>query len=216
MITVESGKFIIPEEERFIGFSGDDSVVQKQILVRHRNVPNTTFTLCLRFDDGQVRSVPLAAEVVGSDRLLTWTVRREDMYSAGVVTAQVKMTDGEDNVEHTTKDYFWVGSAVELDESGAEIERITPSQLEERVREAIREIHSEEPYLGEDGFWYVYDRSQGEFFKTGYLGTLQVDNAMSGSSRNPVENKVVTAYISTVIATLRAEIGDIENALAVI
>lgn len=216
MITVESGKFIIPEEERFIGFSGDDSVVQKQILVRHRNVPNTTFTLCLRFDDGQIKSVLLAAEAIGSDRLLTWTVRREDMVTAGVVTAQVKMTDGEGNTEHTTKDYFWIGSAVELDESGAEIERITPSQLEERVQEAVRQIRSTLPYLGEDGFWYVYDSSEGEYFKTGYLGALQVDNAMSGTSRNPVENKTVTAYISAAIATLRTEIGDIENALAAI
>lgn len=214
MITVESGKFIIPEDERFIGFTGDNTVIEKEILISHRAVPNSTYTLCLRFDDGSVRSVPLAAHSHGSDSLLTWNVVKEDLLSTGVITAQLKMTDGRGNVEHTTKDYFWAGSAVELDESGAEVEHITRSQLESSIEAAIADVEAESPYRDEDGFWRVYDRSAGEFIRTGYRGDLQVDGAMSSESRNPVENRAVTAYISEQIASVRADIGDIETALA--
>ena len=214
MITIESGRLTIPEEERFIGFAGDNDAVEKQIAVIHRSVPGCTYTLCLRFDDGSIRSVPLSATVYGSDTLLRWRVEREDLLASGVVAAQVKMTDAEDNTEHTTKDYFWVGSSVELDDDGAEIEHITPSQLENRVREAVNEIESKASYRADDGFWYVFDRSRGGFIKTGYRDDLQVDSAMSSSSLNPVSNSTVTVFIGEQISQLREEIGDIEAALA--
>ena len=79
MITVESGKLNIPEDERFIGFAGDNTIITKQIVVFHRYVIGSVYTMCLRFDDGAVRSVPLELEQVGSDAVLTWKIEKEDM-----------------------------------------------------------------------------------------------------------------------------------------
>lgn len=213
MITIESGKLTIPEEERFIGFAGDNDAVEKQIVVIGRSEQDSTYTLYLGFDDGSVKSVPLSAESTGSGVVLSWRVKREDLLSAGVVAAQVKITDNGGNTEHTTKDYFWLGSSVELDDDGAEIEYITASELEKRLSEAASEIESRSTYRGEDGFWYVYDRSQDSFIKTGYCGTLQVDNSMSSSSQNPVSNRAVTSFIGAQISQIYAEIGNIEAAL---
>ena len=213
MITIESGKLTIPEEERFIGFAGDNDAVEKQIVVIGRSEPDCTYTLYLGFDDGTVKSVPLSAEATGGDTVLSWRVKREDLLSAGVVAAQVKIADDGGNAEHTTKDYFWLGSSVELDDDGAEIEYITASELEKRLSEAASEIESRSSYRGEDGFWYVYDRSQDSFIKTGYRGTLQVDTSMSSSSPNPVSNQAVTNFIGAQISHIYAEIGDIESAL---
>ena len=210
MITIQSGKLSIPEDERFVGFAGDNTVITKQILILHRAVPGSSYTLCLRFDDGAVRSVPLSHEKIGSDVLLTWTVEREDMLSSGIVTAQVKMTDVSGSVMHTTKDYFLVGSSVELDDGGAEVEYITPSQLEK----AAAEIKSMLPFTDKDGYWNVYDRGEEEFVRTDYRDKLRIDTAMSGTSSNPVANKTVTNFVNGIYSELKEEIGDIESALA--
>ena len=215
MIYVDSGKLTIPEDERFIGFAGDNSVVEKRILVLHRPVQGSVYTLCLRFDSGAVRSVPLASEIINSDTVLTWTVDREDILEKGIVSAQIKIKDG-NIVRHTTKDFFLAGWPVELDDEGVEIEHITPSQLESSIAQAVSALEAKAPYLGEDGFWYVYERSAEQFIKTGYRGNLQLDSVMSESGVNPVANSTVTAYINGQIASVRDEIGDIESALAAI
>lgn len=213
MITIESGKLIIPEEERFIGFAGDNDVVEKQIIVYRHTDTGCTYTLCLRFDDGSVKSVPLSATAHGDDTLLSWRVEREDLLSTGVVAAQVRMTGVDDSVEHTAKDYFWIGSSIESADGGAKNNYVTESELEKRLGDAVDEIESKSSYRGEDGFWYVYDRSLDDFIKTGYRGSLQVDNTMSSSSFNPVSNRTVTEYVGEQISGIRTEIGEIEAAL---
>ena len=216
MITIQSGKLSIPEDERFIGFAGDNTVVTKEFHILRRVVPSSEYTLCLRFDDGNVKTVPLRSAQFGSDVRLTWEIERDDLASTGIVTAQVKMTDGNGNVQHTTKDYFLVGTSVELDDEGREIEHINRSQLEESIKEAVEGIEAKSSYLGDDGYWYVFDKDNEEFFKTGYRGRLSVDSQMDEHSLNPVSNSTVTAYVSEQIAGIRQEIGDIETALAAI
>lgn len=216
MITIQSGKLSIPEDERFIGFAGDNSVIEKQILVLHRHVLNSAYTLCLRFDNGDIKQVPLPYQQINSDVLLTWTVEREEILHHGIVTAQVKMTDDNGNIQHSSKDYFLIGSSVEIDEDGFEKDYITQTQLEEKINEAVEGINARSPYLGSDGYWYVYDKAREEFIKTGYRGDLSVDSSMDINSPNPVENGTVTMYVSGLFSELREEIGNIENALATV
>ena len=143
MISIESGKFTIPEEERFIGFSGDNTVTEKQMVVYHRSAIIAAYTLCLRFDDGSLKCIPLEASGTGIDIMLIWRVRREDLLSSGVVTAQIRMTDRDGGVSHTTKDYFWVGSSVDHDDDEEETEYVTHDQLESRVSEALETVRAE-------------------------------------------------------------------------
>ncbi|MBQ6336442.1 MAG: hypothetical protein IJI50_04340 [Ruminococcus sp.] len=139
MITIESGKFIIPEEERFIGFAGDEPTSEIQIGLLHFTDRNCTFTLCLRFDDGTVRTAALSPVYYSSNVLLTWNVRREHLYARGIVTAQVKIVYPNGEVMHTTRDYFLIGSSVE--DGGEDVEDyVTRDELTVQISDTKAEV----------------------------------------------------------------------------
>lgn len=138
MITIQNGKLTIPDDDRFVGFAGDNAVNTKQFVLCDFARQNCTFTLCLRFDDDSVRTAALTAAASGGDTVLTWNIQQEHLYSSGVVQAQVKITDSDNHTEHTTKDFFLIGSTVELDEDEMAQELVTLSQLRESISEALR------------------------------------------------------------------------------
>ena len=191
MITIQNGKLNIPDNDRFVGFAGDNAVNSKQFVLSDFAQEGCTFTLCLRFDDDAVRTAALSAAADGGDTVLTWNIRSEHLYAPGVVQAQVKITDSENNIEHTTKDFFLIGSAVELDDSGMEVEYITPSQL----NAALGEITATAPYIDADGYWCVYDPATSAYVRTTYhVSGVVPDTAMSDSSENTVGNKYIKQY----------------------
>ena len=153
MITIQSGKLTIPENERFIGFAGDDSFAEKQFVITQRVVPDSTYTLCLRFDNGSVCSVALPSDQADSDTVLTWNIRKEHLRKPGIVTAQLKIEDNRDGVIHTTRDYFFVGASEE--DEGSDVDPSDLSRLEER----IEEVESKLPYVSSGGV-YVPDEAE--------------------------------------------------------
>ena len=197
MITIQNGKFNIPDNDRFVGFAGDDSVNSKQIVLLNRTEDDCTYTLCLRFDDDSVCTVPLSAAVDGDNTVLTWEIRKEQLYASGIVTAQLKTVDGDGSIAHSTKDFFLVGSAVELDEDGGEREYVTPSQLQNSINQAMSAVSATAPYIGTDGYWYVYDPVEGAYKRTSYHISGAVDSAVSDSSSNPVGNRYIKQYVDS-------------------
>lgn len=196
MITIQNGKLIIPDEDRFVGFAGDNTVNTKQFTMIDFMEEDCTFTLCLRFDDDTVRSVPLSAVRDHDDTVLTWEIRSEHLCSAGVVQVQVKIADSDGSIEHTTKDFFLIGSAVELDDDGSEMEYVTPSQLRNSINQALEEITATAPYVDADGYWCIYDPERGEYVRTAYhVSGIAPDSAMSDSSDNTVGNRVIKRYV---------------------
>ena len=149
MITILSGKLTIPEDERFIGFSGDDQSRQVELLLMHFTARNSVYELGLRFDDGTVRTVPLEAERHDSDVLLTWKVQRDQLYSPGVVTAQLKIISGDGRVIHSTRDYFLVGGNTDGDSSDDDY--VTVKLLEQR----LGDVRAKLPYVNENGAFIV-------------------------------------------------------------
>ena len=133
MITIESGKLTIPDEERFVGFAGDNLVNEKQIALLHHTVQNCTFTLCLRFDDGTVREIRLAQYVYSSDVLLTWNIKKEHLYAPGIAAAQVRIDYPGGEVVHTSKDYFFINSS--LDSGSDTGELVTEARLNSDLAE---------------------------------------------------------------------------------
>lgn len=196
MITIQNGKLIIPDSDRFVGFAGDNTVAEKQFILMDFVRENCTFTLCMRFDDDTVRSVPLSAAADHGDTVLTWEIRREDLCSAGVVQVQVKIADSDGSIAHTTKDFFLIGSAVELDDDGGEMEYVTPSQLENSINQALQEVTATSPYIDADGYWCIYDTAEGRYVRTAYhVSGIAPDSAMSESSDNTVGNRVIKRYV---------------------
>ena len=134
MITIESGKLSIPDDERFVGFSGDNLREEKRFALLHHTDRDCTFTLCLRFDDGTVREVVLAQFLYSSDVLLVWEIRREHLYSSGIVTAQIRIEYSGGEVLHTTKDYFFVSPSLDQSEDTGEL--VTRAELTEGLANA--------------------------------------------------------------------------------
>ena len=189
---------MIPDSDRFVGFAGDNTVNTKQFTMIDFIEENCAFTLCMRFDDATVRTAPLLAQRDHGDTVLTWEIRKEDLCSSGVVQVQVKIADSDGGIEHTTKDFFLIGSAVELDDDGSEMEYVTPSQMQNSINQALETITATAPYVDDDGYWCVYDPEQGEYVRTAYhVSGIAPDSAMSDSSDNAVSNSVIKRYVDT-------------------
>ena len=196
MITIQSGKLCIPDIDRFVGFAGDDSVMTKQLVLLNRTSNSCTYSLCLRFDNDSVCTVPLTASVEGDDTVLSWEVRAEQLLQTGIVTAQLKTVDSDGSIAHSTKDFFIVGSSAELDDDGSEMEYVTPSQMRNSINQALETITATAPYIGDDGYWYIYDPEQGAYKKTEYTaGGTAPDSAMSDTSVNAVGNRYIKQYV---------------------
>ena len=196
MITIQNGKLIIPDDDRFVGFAGDNTVNTKQFTLIDHIGDHCTYTLCLRFDDDTVHSVTLSAAENHGDTVLTWQIRKEDICASGIVQAQVKIEDSSGGVEHSTKDFFLIGSAVELGDDGAEAEYVTPSVLENSINQALQAVTATSPYIDSDGYWCIYDTEQEEYVRTNYhVSGIAPDSAMSDSSDNAVSNSVIKRYV---------------------
>ena len=133
MITIRSGKIIIPEEDRFVGFAGDNRSRVKEFLLRDAPSGELTYTLYLKFDDGRVTSVMLAPEQLGADTLLTWNISREHLIKSGVIMAQLKIADSDGVVSHTGADYFIAQPGAEIDDDGDEFDILSRSEFERRL-----------------------------------------------------------------------------------
>lgn len=196
MISIQNGKLTIPDIDRFVGFAGDNAAITKQFFLIDHVGENCTYTLCLRFDDDTVRTVPLTAAVDGGDTVLTWEVCREHLHASGVVAAQLKIADSDGNLVHSTKDFFLVAPSVELDEHGAEAEYVTTEQMRNSINQALQAVTETAPYIDSSGYWCVYDIASGAYVRTAYhAGGITPDSAMSDSSENPVGNKFIKQYV---------------------
>ena len=135
MITIQSGKMLIPEEERFVGFAGDDRTNTKQFILPQTVDSGCTYTLYLRFDDDRVTSAPLTARRSDGGVILTWEILARHLLKAGVVMAQLKIVSPEEEVTHSGWDYFVVGASAELADDGGEIDVLHRTEFEERLAE---------------------------------------------------------------------------------
>lgn len=136
MISIDSGKLTIPEDERFIGIAGDNLTLYKEFFLMHHSVVDCSFLLALRFDDGTVRAITLSPIYRENTVLLTWHIRSVDLYAAGIVEAQVRITFPDGRVTNTNRDFFLVGASME-EPSGEYATRADLSSLDQSLHAEI-------------------------------------------------------------------------------
>lgn len=196
MITIQSGKLIIPEEDRFVGFAGDNLGNVKTFVLPNRQGDSGSYMLCLRFDDDSVRVIPLAKFVHDGDLVLTWRVLTSHLLKSGIVMAQVKSVDSEDVVMHTSVDYFLVAQNALEDENA--ISYVTREEMEERMAQMLEHIRQSAPYIDEDGYWYVYDVVTDSYVKSvKATPDFYIDDMMVAGSTNPVTSSAIQAYVTS-------------------
>ncbi len=195
MITIQSGKLIIPEEDRFVGFAGDNLGNIKRFVLPGHGSDNGSYTLCLRFDDDSVRTIVLEKSLSGSDLVLTWNILSAHLLKAGIVMAQIKSVDSDDVILHTSCDYFIVAESADAD---GELEYVLRDELEERMTAFLGQIRDSAPYIGEDGYWYVYDIESDSFVRDACAtAQITIDDALTAGGVNPVKGGAIKAYVDS-------------------
>ena len=114
MISINSGKLIIPEEDRFIGFAGDNLHSTKHFLVENTTDSSCIYRLYLKFDDGSVNHFVLDSKVENGSTTLTWNILEEHIFKSGIVNAQIKAISDSGEAYHTSWDYFYVENSAEF------------------------------------------------------------------------------------------------------
>lgn len=169
MIKILDGKLTVPEDQRFIGFAGDNMIRKIQFLVLNRTNPTDIYRLYLTFDNGSVNHFQLPATVSSEGTILTWDVEEEHIFKSGIVYARIKGFSRDGVVFHTNKDLFVVGPSAEYSEY---FEKDNTEFLEyekklNALREYIEEVSLHAPYIGENGNWFVFDSKEGSYVDTG-------------------------------------------------
>lgn len=142
MIDIIQGILEIPEEERFIGFVGDNLHCQRQFLVHDVDDENCVYRMYLRFNDGTVNYFALDSEVLSGSTLLTWNISQEQIFTGGTVKVQIKAMADSGEIFHTNYDYFLVGDSAEYGQYFREHENSEFLQYEEKLNEILTQINS--------------------------------------------------------------------------
>lgn len=142
MIVIISGKMQIPENERFIGFVGDNLHSTKQFLLPDVSEQNCIYRLYLTFDDGTVNYFVLDNSVENGSTLLTWTILQEHIFKSGVVNAQIKCFSADAEVYHTTSDYFIVGDSAEYADNFKQKDNAEFLRYERQLNSILSSIQS--------------------------------------------------------------------------
>ncbi len=140
MITINSGKLIIPEEERFIGFTGDNLHLKKQFLVENVCDENCIYRLYLEFDDGTVNYFVLDSKVENGSTILTWNIEEKHIFKSGLINAQIKSISDSGTTHHSSWNYFFAAPSAEFSGEFANNENSEFLRYEKTLNEIYNKI----------------------------------------------------------------------------
>ena len=157
MISVQNKRMIIPEEERVLGFLGDHLTGKREFFISGGYSGDMRVRLFLRFKSGAENFFVLEPCGGQNGGTLCWNIRREHIFEDGIVQAQLKVYQGEDEIWHSSPDFFLVLESLEISnppQIPTEFE-----ELEQKVNEkldAVRRASLKAPVIGENGNWFFY------------------------------------------------------------
>lgn len=133
MITVKckDGKFIVPREEGFIGYEGDNLNVTKEIFVEGVVDMSLVFRMYLMFDDGTCNYFLVDSQVVENGTLITWNITNDQIYKDGIVQIQLKASNDSGEVFHSDITTMLVQTSIEFTDFFKEKENSEYLQHEE-------------------------------------------------------------------------------------
>lgn len=168
MISVQNKKMIIPEEERVLGFLGDHLTGKREFFISGGYSGDMRVRLFLRFKSGAENFFVLEPCEPGGGGTLCWNIRREHIFEDGIVQAQLKVYKGEEEIWHSSPDFFFVLESLEVSnppQIPTEFE-----ELEKKVNaklDAIKEAALKAPIIGANGNWFFYREPAGAYQDSG-------------------------------------------------
>lgn len=193
MITIQNGKFFVPEDDRFIGFAGDNLRKKIEFFVVGETQEVSTYRLYLTFDDGSVNFFVLPKASTSEGTLLTWDILESHIFKAGIVKAQIKAFAEDGMIWHTNAETFIVGKTAEYPEtpdSPINTEFLEYEKALNSIRDEIKEERVLLPYIGDNGNWYCFDAESKAYVDSGKTSKGQ---AQSGDI---AENAVTTQKLA--------------------
>lgn len=192
MISVQNKKMIIPEEERVLGFLGDHLAEKREFFISGGFSGDMRVRLFLRFKSGAENFFVLEPCGAHNSGILCWNIRREHIFEDGIVQAQLKVYKGEEEIWHSSPDFFLVLESLEVSnppQIPTEFE-----ELEQKVNEkldAIRQASLKAPVIGENGNWFFYREATGVYQDSGISSKGE-----KGDQGELTENCVETGHLS--------------------
>ena len=146
------------------------------------------------------------------------TLTREMLPFNGKYTVQLRGING-DKVYHSDTFEVWVKYSIEprstYDPVPSEFYQIE-NKLDDKVNEAKQYAENAEiastrmPKISPNNTWLIWDAETGDYVDTGIMASgdsVTVDGKLSGTSENPVQNRVVKSALDS----LSEEIADLEG-----
>lgn len=139
MIKIDSNKnLIVTDDDLFIGYTGDNLNVTKEILIENETDISLIYRMYLKFDDGTCNFFLLDKTENDSGTKLIWKITSDQIYKDGIVKVQIKASNSSGEVFHTNSINMLVQSSIEFCDSFAEKKVSEYLQHEERLNEIVR------------------------------------------------------------------------------
>lgn len=118
MITIKkNGKFIIPENEIFVGHAGDNLNATKEFFVEDVTDVSLVYRMYLQFDDGSTNFFLLDSETAQNGTKLIWNVTNDQIYKGGILRMQIKASNSSGVVFHSAITSLVVHRSIEFGEA---------------------------------------------------------------------------------------------------
>ena len=155
MIKVNGRVLAIPDDEKVIGFVGDNLIEVRQFEINDEQLLNFSFKLDLRI-----------AEFVGiidltkNGNILTWTIEKEHLPQQGVVDIQLRAFSGDDEIWHSEIAQVHAGDSINATDY---FSSPLPSEFEQMEQRITQKAEQVEEWHGDVDEWkddtYGYSRS---------------------------------------------------------
>ncbi len=210
MITIQNGKLTIPENERFIGFAGDNLRRKIEFSVQGESTPCELYRIYLTFDDGTVNYFVLDTSNEENGTVLVWNVLSDHIFKSGLVKVRIKAFSQNNVIWHTNADYFVVGESAECADFFKNKENSEFLRYEQMLNNLKNEIEEERvllPYIGENGNWFVYDAVSDNYVDSGKKSMGEI------SDYSVTPEKLSKNYLEYSTGTIR-NCGDLDAIIA--
>ena len=110
------GRVIVPDEEAFIGYEGDNLSATKEFFVEGITEQSYIYRMYLTFDDDSSCYFLLDRTIVDGGTKLRWNVSSEQINKGGIVRMQIKASNLQGVVFHTEPTAMLVQTSIEFAE----------------------------------------------------------------------------------------------------
>ena len=128
MIEISGRSASVPENERFLGFTGDNDCEVRVISLKNESLSACAFKIDVCGADGTRNILEPEKSTEGGEILLTWVIKKEHIGRSGALFAQVRAFNASGMVWHSGIFEFEVGGSIEASEAFADA---VPSEFEE-------------------------------------------------------------------------------------